>query len=55
MPKSKKFLKLIREVKKQYLGKSVPLKYQKKYGKRYGKDDAMSIAFAIAKKQGWRT
>ena len=54
MPKSKKFLKLIKEVKKQYLGKQVPVKYQKKYGKRYGKDEVKNIAYAIAKKQGWR-
>ena len=55
MPKTKKFLKLTREVKKQYLNKKVPVKYRKKYGKRYGKDEVKSIAYAIAKKKKWRT
>ena len=54
MPKSKKFLKLIKEVRKQYLGKKVPQKYRKKYGKVYSKDEVKSIAYAIAKKQGMR-
>ncbi len=54
MPKTKKFLKLIRSVKKQYLGKSVPKKYQAKYGKQYDKDEVLRIAYAIAKKKKWR-
>ena len=55
MPKSKKFIKLLREVKEQYLGKKVPEKYRKKYGKIYDKDEVKSIAYSIAKKLGWRT
>ena len=54
MPKSKKFLKLIRAVRKQYLGKEVPVKYRKKYGKKYDKDEVLRIAYAIAKKKKWR-
>ena len=54
MPKTRKFKKLIKEVKKQYLGKKVPEKYRKKYGKIYGKKGVEGIAFAIATKQGWR-
>ncbi len=55
MPKTKKFLKLIREVRKQYLGKSVPLKYKVRYGERYDKKEVKRIAYAIAKSKGWRT
>ena len=53
MPKTKKFKKLIMAVKKQYLGKSVPEKFQKKYGKIYDEDEVKSIAYAIGKKLGW--
>ncbi len=49
MPKSKKFKKLIRKVKKQYVGKKVP----KMYGKIYDAEEAERIAFAIAQKLGW--
>ena len=55
MPKTKKFIKLLREVKEQYLGKRVPVKYRKKYGKIYDKDEVKSIAYSIGKKLGWRT
>jgi HEPN domain-containing protein len=54
MPKTKKFLKLLKATKEHYIGKEVPKKYQKRYGKRYSKEEAESIAFAIAKAKGWR-
>jgi len=54
MPKTKKFKKLLRAVRKQYLGKKVPKKWRKKYGKLYDKEEVRRIAYAIAKKQGWR-
>jgi len=55
MPKTRKFKKLLKDVKEQYLGKKVPEKYRKKYGKIYDAEEVKSIAFAIAKKLGWRT
>ena len=55
MPKTKKFIKLLKDVREQYVGKKVPVKYRKKYGKIYDPDEVKSIAFAIAKKLGWRT
>lgn len=55
MPKSKKFKELIESMKEHYVGKPVPKKYQKKYGKIYDEDEAVSIAYATAKKLGWRT
>jgi len=55
MPKTKKFIKLLKKVKEQYLGKEVPKKYRKKYGKIYDANEVKSIAFAIAKKQGMKT
>jgi len=54
MPKTRKFRKLLKVVKKQYLGKKVPRKYQKKYGKRYDSDEVERIAYAIATSKGWR-
>ena len=54
MPKTKKFLKLMKAVKESYIGKPVPPKYQKKYGKVYDPEEAERIAFAIAKKRGWK-
>jgi len=55
MPKTKKFIKLLKEVKQQYLGKEVPKKYREKYGKIYDTEEVKSIAFAIAKKFKWKT
>jgi len=52
MPYTKDFLRLGKSVKKQYLGKSVPNKYQKRYGKRYGFSDVKSLSYAIAKSRG---
>ena len=54
MPKSEKFRKLVRSMKKTYLGKRVPEKYQKRYGKLYDADEAEEIAYATGKKLGWR-
>lgn len=52
MPHTKAFLKLEKAVKKQYLGKKVPPRFQKKYGKKYDKAEVKSVAFAIAKSKG---
>lgn len=52
MPKTKDFIQLQRAVKLQYLGKPVPLKYQKKYGKIYDPKEVRGIAYAIAKSKG---
>jgi hypothetical protein len=51
---SKKLAKLLKSTEKYYKGKKVPKKYQKKYGKTYNKKEAESIAYAIAKRQGWK-
>jgi len=55
MPKTKKFKKLLRVTKKNYIGKPVPEKYRSKYGKTYDEEEAKSIAYAIARKLKWRT
>lgn len=52
MPKSSAFEKLFKNVKKTYLGKSVPVKYQKDYGKKYNKKDVLSAAYRISKSRG---
>lgn len=54
MPRTKKFKKLLIAVRKSYLGKKVPKIYQKSYGKVYDKKETERIAFAIARKKGWR-
>lgn len=54
MPKTQKFKKLLRAVRKQYVGKKVPKLYQKVYGKIYSKKEAERIAYAIARRRGWR-
>lgn len=55
MPKTKKFRKLLKATKAHYVGKKVPTVWQEKYGKRYSEAEARRIAYAIAKKAGWRT
>lgn len=55
MPLSQKFLELKKNVKKEYLGKLVPKKYQSRYGKRYTKEGVKSLAYAIGKSRGFRT
>ena len=55
MPKSEKFERLLKAVRKQYLGKEVPKMYRDKYGFRYDEKETKGIAFAIAKKLGIRT
>lgn len=52
MPKTKAFIELKNAVKKEYLRKSVPMKYKKVYGARYGKEDVKRLSFAIAKSRG---
>jgi len=51
---SKKLQKLLKSTEEYYKGKKVPKPYQKKYGKTYDKKEARSIAYAIAKRQGWK-
>jgi hypothetical protein len=55
MPETKSFIKLKSAVKEEYLGKKVPLKYQKRYGKKYGKKDVKSFSFAIARAKNIKT
>lgn len=52
MPYTKDFTKLLGNVKKTYLGKKVPKKYQSQYGKRYDKKEVKSLSYAIAKSKG---
>jgi hypothetical protein len=52
MPKTKIFKEILKNVKKTYLGKEVPLKYRNRYGKLYDEDEIESVAFAIAKSRG---
>lgn len=52
MPHTLGFNKLFASVKKEYLGKKVKPKYQKKYGKTYDKKEVKQVAFAIAKSRG---
>ena len=52
MPYTSSFKDLFKNVKKQYLGKDVPLKYRKKWGKKYDEDEIKSLAYAIAKSRG---
>ena len=54
MPKSKKFKKLLKATQKQYAGKEVPKAWRAKYGKQYSKEEAKSIAYATARKLGWK-
>jgi len=49
MPETEEFIKLKKEIKKRYLWKKVPKKYQKRYGRIYGLKDVKSLTFAIAK------
>ena len=52
MPQTKEFIKLQKAVKKQYLGKPVPKKYQSKYGKKYDLKEVKGVGYAIAKTKG---
>ncbi|MDD2658019.1 MAG: hypothetical protein PHD04_05265 [Candidatus Pacebacteria bacterium] len=52
MPLTKDFKILRKAVEKQYAGKPVPLKYQKRFGKIYSKKEAATIAYPIAKTRG---
>ena len=54
MPYSKEFLKLLIDLEKEYLGRSVPKEYQARYGKIYDEDEIKSMGFAIAKSRGIR-
>jgi len=52
MPTTNAFKELFKNVEKEYLGKPVPKKYQKRYGKIYDKNEMESIAIAISKSKG---
>lgn len=52
MPLTTDFQKLKRNIRKEYLGEDVPLKYRNKYGKKYDLSETNSIAYAIAKSKG---
>jgi len=52
MPYTDAFSEIFKNVKKQYLGKKVPFKYQKEYGKIYNKKEMLPIAIKIAKSRG---
>jgi hypothetical protein len=52
MPETSSFKKLKKNVTEQYLGKSVPKKYQKDYGTIYDKSEVKSVAIRIAKSKG---
>lgn len=54
MPKSKAYKEIFKSVKKTYLGKDVPKKYQDRYGKKYDKDEMKSLAIAITKSRGFK-
>jgi len=54
MPHAAQFDKLMRNVKLEYLGKPVPLKYQNRYGKKYDIKEMKPLAFAIAKSRKMR-
>lgn len=49
MPNTSEFKKLLKNVKKRYLGKRVPIQYKKKYGYTYDIDELNSLSYAIAK------
>ena len=52
MPTTDAFDKLMKSVKKTYLGKKVPKEYQKDYGKIYNKKDIEELGLRIAKSRG---
>lgn len=55
MPISQEFKKLRLNLRKEYLGKPVPMQYQNKYGKRYDQKDINSLSYAIARSRGIKT
>lgn len=52
MPETTEFKKLKKNLRKNYLGKFVPKKYQKLYGKRYDLKDVEKMAYPVAKSKG---
>lgn len=52
MPHTKQFNKLLGILEDEYVGKTVPKKYQKRYGKRYDLSEMKSLGYAIAKSRG---
>jgi hypothetical protein len=52
MPTTEAFDKLLKSMKKEYLGEKVPEKYKKQYGTMYNKKDVLSFAIATAKSKG---
>jgi hypothetical protein len=55
MPKTKAFKELLVNLRENYLGKEVPLPYQKRYGKRYDPKDIKQFGYALAKSRGIKT
>lgn len=51
MPKTEAFNKLMKAMKKEYLGEEVPKTYRKQYGKMYNLKDVEAFAYAVAKKK----
>lgn len=52
MPRTESFKKLMKNVRREYIGDKVPMKFRKRYGKVYGEKDVKSVAYAIAKSRG---
>ena len=52
MPTTSSFKKLRRNIKKYYLGKSVPSEYRSQYGFRYDEDEITPLSYSIAKSKG---
>jgi hypothetical protein len=52
MPHTQAFNEMLGSLKREYLGKKVPVKYKKRYGKRYDPKDVKSFAYALAKSKG---
>ena len=52
MPKTEAFKKLKNALSKEYVGRIVPEKYQKRYGKRYDDSEMESLAYAVARSRG---
>lgn len=49
MPYTKSFKKLLRNVRRQYLGKPVKKKYANRYGKKYDEEEILGVGISIAK------
>ena len=52
MPLSKDFIKLEGRIEENYLGRPVPVRFQKEFGKIYNIKDIRPLTFKIAKSRG---